>query len=160
METIEDMVLALNNLLETEQFDSGLLGDLITSLNEQFNAGLNSKWQEESDDSFNSKIIFFDFEYYSETKLTWAQLNKVKAIKAVNFELAANMRELEKECLKFIALKNQCDFQGSTFVLLHHFIIYAYFGTARNDQQIRAFLNQEKGFKDLNISYLLQCLKQ
>lgn len=160
MKTIEDIVLDLSNLLETEHFDSGLLDGLITNWNEQLNNGLNCKWEENSDTSCHSKIIFFDFEYYSEEKLTWAQQEKAKAIDAVNFELAANMRELEKECLKYIALKNQCGFYGSAFVLLHNFIIYAYFGTAKNDQRIRKSLNQENGFKDLNISYLLQCLKQ
>jgi hypothetical protein len=161
METIEDIVLSLNDLLEAEQFDPELLDDLITSLNELCNSQimLNYELLESLDTSFNSKIIFFDFEFYNEKRLFRARYKKRRAIKAQNFELAANAMDLEKECLKYISFKKQCGFEKSIFVIVRNFLIYAYFGNDKNDQLIKEFLNQEKGFKNLKIDYLLYCLK-
>lgn len=162
METIEDIVLSLNDLLEAEPFDSELLDDLISSLNELCNSRimLNYELLESLDTSLNSRIIFFDFEYYNEKKLFRARYKKRRAIKAQNFELAANTMDLEKECLKYIAFKKQCGLEKSMFVIVHDFLIYAYFRTAKNDRQIKDFLLLEKEFQNLKISYLLHCLRQ
>jgi len=162
METIEDIVLSLNDLLEAKQFDPELLDDLITSLNELCNSQimLNYELLESLDTSFNSKIIFFDFKYYNEKRLFRARYKKRRAKKVRNFELTANMMSLEKECLKYIGFKKQYRFEKSMFVMVKNFLIYAYFGNAKNDQQLKDTLLLEKGFLNLKISYLLYCLRQ
>ncbi|GEM_PF-1581964 len=161
MDTLEDVVTAMNDSLNADQFDSELFGNLITTLNELCNSMilLNYELLESLNSSFHSRIIFFDFEFYNEERLLRVQSNKTKAIKSANFELAANMRNLEKDCLKYIDFKKQCGFEKSIFVILHNFLIYAYFGTAKNDWLIKEYLNQDKGFGNLNIGYLLYCLK-
>ena len=162
MEKIEDIVLSLNDQLEAEQFDPELLEYSINTLNELYNSKimLNYEFLESLNSSFHSKIIFFDFEYYNEKRLFRARYKKKRELKVQNFELAANARDLEKECLKYIALKKQCGFEKSMFVIVHDFLIYAYFGTANNDPQIKDTLLLEKGFQNLKISSLLHCLRK
>ena len=161
MDTLEDVVVALNESLDADQFDSELFGNLITTLNELCNSStmLNYELPESLNRSFHSRILFFDFEFYNEERLIRAQFNKGEAIKSANFELAANMRKLEKDCLKYIEFKKQCSFEKSIFVVLQGFLIYAYFGTAKNDRVIKEYLNLKKGFGNLKIDYLLKCLK-
>ena len=161
METLDDVIVALNDSLNADQFDSELFGNLMTTLNELSNSriGLNNESPENLNHSFHSRILFFDFEFYNEERLLRMQSNKIKAIESANFELAANMRQLEKDCQKYIFFKKQCGFEKSIFVVLQGFLIYAYFGTAKNDQLIKEYLDLKKGFGNLKIGYLLKCLK-
>lgn len=144
MDTIEDIVLKFNDLLETDPFDPEIFGSLMTKLNELCKSG----------------IILLDFEFHSEEKLECARFWKIRKTKLENYELAYNMRELEKECLKYLEFKKQYRLEKSTFVLIHDFIIYACFGTAKNDWLIRGLLSEANGIENSNIGYLIQRLNE
>ena len=126
METIEDILLALNDLLEADPFDPEIFGSLMTKLNELCNTG----------------IILLDFESHDEKKLEYARFWKIRKTKLQEYEFAYNMRELEKECLKYLEFKKQYGLEKSTFALIQDLIIYACFGNAKNDWLIRDFLIQ------------------
>ena len=161
METIESIVLSLSDLLEADRFDSELIESLVTSLNELCNSRImrNYEFLESLNSSFHPRIILLDFEAHNEKKLGNARFWKIRKTKLFEYEAACNMRDLEKECMKYLEFKKQYGFEKSAFVLLQDFIIYAYFGTAKNDLLIREFLDQKMGIKNLKIGYLVTCLK-
>lgn len=92
-----------------------------------------------------------DFETYTEEKQEQARLLKLKKVTEQNFELAANMRDVEKECITYLRFKKHYGLEKSTFVIIDEFLIYAYFGKARNDQVVREYLMSQEGFKSMKI---------
>jgi len=161
METYEDIVLLLNELLNAEVLDNELLERSVN----QFNKLCKSKSVSDDNllDSLNQiyqpGIVWMDFELYTEEKKEKAQLKKLEKVKQQDFEYAANMRDVEKDCQTYLKFKKHHGFKKSTFVIIEGFLIYAYFGTAKNDHLIKGFLTRKYGYKNLKIEYLAQGLK-
>lgn len=99
-----------------------------------------------------------DFEMYNEEKMEQARLLKLIKIIQQDFEYAANMRDVEKDCQTYLKFKKHHGFKKSTFVIIEGFLIYANFGTAINDQLITEFLSQQNEYKNLEVRYLIRCL--
>ena len=94
-----------------------------------------------------------DFELYTEQKQEKIRLLKLKKVIEQKFELAANVRDEEKECITYLRFKKHYGLEKSTFVFIDGFIIYAYFGNATNDQSVWEFLDQGKWLKTIRIGF-------
>jgi hypothetical protein len=123
METLEEIVLKLNEMLNITPFSTVQFEKLFDNLRMKY----------------HPKIGFLDFEYFNETTLKKAQKEKIKAVKTQNFEYAATRRVLEKECLKYIELRTRFEITKSIFLCEDNHFVYSYFGTARNDKRIKKF---------------------
>lgn len=156
MTTVESIVLQMNEFLEADSFNLNAFQELLITLTEL----LNVEYPEQTELSLQSRIIFIDFEYYNEGKCKHYTEEKLRYIKEQNFEAAANIRKTERKYLKFIDFRNQCEFKKSTFLQVHQYLIYGYFGSAKNDQQIKNILQVERGFQNLEIDKLLKYLKK
>lgn len=156
MTPVESIVLQMNEFLEADSFNLNAFQELLVTLTEL----LYVEYPEQTELSLHSRIIFFDFEYYSEETCKNYTEEKLKCVKEQNFEGAANIREIERKYLKFIDFRNQCEFKKSTFLQVHQYLIYGYFGSAKNDQQIKNILQVERGFRNLEIDKLLKYLKK
>lgn len=154
METMEDVVGILNHLLSAEVFDDQLLERSInrfTELCEQKPAGSVAS-PESMNNTIHPGIVLMDFEMHSEKKKEEIRLLKVEQIQQQNFEYAANMRDEEKECITYLKFKKHYGLEKSAFVIIEGFLIYAYFGTANNDQLIRGILEKGDRLKSMKIN--------
>ena len=126
MENPEEIVLKLNELLESDQFDRNEFDFLIKLLKEYV----------------NKDVKFLDFEYYNEDRLESARSNKMAKVKLQDFEAAAKFREMERECMKSIEIKTQYNIEKSTFYYDKGYVFYFCLGTAKNDKSVRDYLNE------------------
>ena len=156
------MPIPINVLLNTEKLDNELLERSVNQFIElcESKTVRNDDLPVSLDNIYQPGIVLMDFELYTEEKKEEARLEKVVNVRGGNFEYAANRRDVEKNCLTYLKFKKHYGFEKSAFVLIQGFLIYAYFGTAKNDLSIKGFLSQEKGFRNLKIGYLIQCLNQ
>ena len=161
METYEDIVLLLNELLNAEVLDNELLERSVDQFIELCKSKTfrNDKLTDSLDQIYQPGIVWMDFELYTEEKKEKARLEKVANVRKGNFEYAANMRDVEKDCRTYLQFKKHHGFKKSAFVLIQGFLIYTYFGTAKNDHLIKGFLTRKYGYKNLKIEYLAQGLK-
>jgi hypothetical protein len=126
MENPEEIVLKLNELLESDQFDRNEFDFLIKLLKEQVKTG----------------VKFLDFEYYNEDRLKSARSNKMAKVKLQDFEMAAKFREMEKECMNYIEIKTEYNIEKSSFYYGNDYLFYFCLGTAKNDKSVRDYLNE------------------
>jgi hypothetical protein len=125
MENPEEIVLKLNELLESE-FDRNEFDILIKLLKEQFKID----------------IKFLDFEYYNEYRLEYARSNKMAKVKLQDFVATVKFREMEKECMNFIELKAEFNIEKSSFYYDKGYLFYFCLGTAKNDKIVNDYLNE------------------
>jgi hypothetical protein len=125
METTENLVLKLNELLEGDRIHRKKIGYLL---------GEFRKLE-------NPKIVLIDFEYYSVERLCILKKRKIECINYQNFEEAARYRTLEKECQEYIELKEEYRISKSMFYFETEYLFYFYFGTAKIDKKVREYLN-------------------
>ena len=145
MESVDDVILGLNQFLNAEVLDYDLLEHSVNQYVAlcELKAVRNDELQISIDSKSQSGIVLMDFELYTKEKKEQVRLLKLENVKKQNFEYAYNMRELEKECITFLEFKKHHSLEKSIFVIIQGFLIYAYFGNAINDQLIREIL--EKG---------------
>lgn len=124
MEKPEVILQELNKLVEYYQFDYTEFDFLINLLKEKR----------------KTDVKFLDFEYYSEERMESARSNKNAKVKLKDFEAAAEFREIEWECLKFIKLKSEYHIEKSQFYYDKDYLFYFCLGTAKNDEIIRVYL--------------------
>lgn len=127
METCENIIRNLNELLEADNINMQQFDDLLKSLKELY----------------NPRIKLIDFEFYNEESKERFSKEKLICVKLHNFDKAAYNRGLELECLKYINLKTEFEIKKSMFYYEQNYLLYFYLGTAKNDKSIRSFL---KGF--------------
>ena len=153
METVDDVISMLNQMLDVEVLDDVLLERSVNQFTErcESKAVRNDDLPIITDSNSQSGIVLMDFELYSEEKKEQSRLLKLENVKLQNFEYAYNMRELEKECITYLEFKKHHGLEKSAFVLLQGFLIYAYFGNAINDQLIRGLLEKGKRLKSMKI---------
>lgn len=111
-------------------------------MNELLHAGFPDNRQigkmfEELRGRFKPVIRFIDFEYYNEKTLLWAQERKVDALKAENYEVAGECRDIEKKCLEYVEMIKRFGIRESAFHFEDNEILYLYFGNARNDKAFK-----------------------
>jgi len=126
MENPEEIVLKLNELLESDQFDRNEFDFLIKLLKEYV----------------KTDVKFLDFEYYNEDRLKSARSNKMVKVKLQDFEAAAKFREMEKECMNYIEIKAEYNIEKSSFYYGNDYLFYFCLGTAKNDKNVRDYLNE------------------
>lgn len=135
MDTSENIVLKLNDMLEAEQFNllqyDGLTDTMIKR--------------------FKFKIRLIDFEFYNEERRNNLRTEKIKSVMAQNFEYAAKMRDLELECLKYIQLKTLFGVEKSMFMIENKYLLYFCLGTSTNDTLIKERIMQDDGYVKLKI---------
>lgn len=125
METIEDLVLELNRTLKEDGYIKKKAAELI----------------ELAKNKFNVKIKMLDFAYYNELTQMCAKDEKLKSVKAQNFEYAALQRELEKKCEQFIELRKQLKVKKTSFFYYEEeFLFFFYNGKTDNDRIIKELL--------------------
>ena len=105
----------------------------------------------DTDSKSQSGIVLMDFELYTKEKKEQLRLLKLEKVKQQNFEYAANLRDMENECITYLKFKKQYRLEKSAFILLQGLLIYAYFGNAINDQLIRGLLDKGKRLISMKI---------
>jgi hypothetical protein len=122
----EEIVLKLNEMLEADQFD---LDEFKLALRQVIAL-------------YKTDIKILDFEYFNEERLSLLQREKIERIKSQDFENAAKIRELEKECESYISIRTDYGIKKSEFYYDPGNLFYFYFGTAKNDNIARELLGE------------------
>jgi hypothetical protein len=126
MESAENLVLELNKLLIADQFNRREFDRLVLVIKKQF----------------NPDIKFLDFEYFNEQRGESARREKIRNIKLQKFDIAAEWRNLELECINYIDIKTEYKIDKSIFYYDQNYLFYFYFGTARNDKTAREYIKE------------------
>jgi hypothetical protein len=124
METTENLILKLNELLDGERFYPKRFKKLLNEFKELE----------------NPKIVLIDFEFYNCDKLRFFNSKKMECIEIQDFESAARYRTLEKECQEYLDIIEDYGINKSMFFFEKEYLIYFYFGTAKSDIFVRAFI--------------------
>ena len=112
METSENIILKLNEFLESDEFHLS-----------EFNYLLNELLELE-----NLRIVLIDFEYYNEDRLKLLQESKIECVRVQEFEEAANYRKLEAECQEYIDIREEYCINKSMFYIEKEYLLYFYIG--------------------------------
>jgi hypothetical protein len=126
MESAENIALKMNEMLEADSFSRKDFDILLNRLKEVHSI----------------KVIILDFKYYSEKLLRKIKKEKIKFIKVQDFEKAAKLRDIEKECLGYISIRKEYKIEKSAFYLDQEYLFYLCLGTARNDQKVEAYFRR------------------
>ena len=86
---------------------------------------------------YSLQLMLVDFKQYNEKLLAKASTEKSQAVETLNFEWAANQRELERECQKYIALRDRLQLARSKFIISKQLLAYYYFGLTKNDEVLK-----------------------
>lgn len=86
---------------------------------------------------FHLQLKLVDFKRYNEELLAKARSEKSQAVEALSFEWAANQRELELECQKYIALRDRLQLTSSIFSINKQQLVFFYFGLTKNDEVLK-----------------------
>ncbi len=124
METTENLILKLNELLDGERFFRKRFVKLLNEFKELE----------------NPKIKIIDFEPYSWEKLGFLNAKKMEFITIQDFESAARYRTQEKECQAYLDIAEGHGINKSMFFFEKEYLFYFYFGTAKLDKKIREFI--------------------
>lgn len=126
METTENLILKLNELLEDKRFSQRRFEKLLKEFKELE----------------NPKIKLIDFEYYNWERWKFLFNKKMEFIGIQDFESAAKYRTLERECQEFLDIKVDYGIKRSLFFFEKEYLFYFYFGTAKNDKIVKKHLKE------------------
>ena len=121
----------LKSMSETLDSLNGFLAEPINDLMEPLNLMHILKKE------FHLQLKLVDFKRYNEELLAKTRTEKSQAVEALNFEGAANLRELERECHKYIALRDRLQLIGSIFSINKQQLVFFYFGLTKNDALLK-----------------------
>ena len=121
----------VKSMSETLDSLNGFLSEPINDLMEPLNLMHTLKKE------FHLQLVLVDFMQYNEELLTKARTEKSQTVEALNFEWAANQRELERECQKYIALRDRLQLSSSIFSINKQQLVYFYFGQTKNDALLK-----------------------
>lgn len=155
MKTIEESVDMLDKLLTVEVWDNELLEQSLNQFSElcELKTEVTDGFPDSANKTLYPGIVLMDFKAHSEEKKEEARVMKLENIKLQNFELAANLRDVEKDCATYLEFSKHYGLEKSAFVIIDGFLIYAYFGDAMNDVPVREFLEQKNYLKNMKVSY-------
>lgn len=91
---------------------------------------------------FHLKLRLYDFEAYTEKKMHQLQRLKRNAIVTRRYELAADLRIIERACAEHLDLKSRYNIEKSMFILEKDHLLFFHVGTAINDQQAKSGFDQ------------------
>lgn len=114
----------LNKILWDEGFDINLLNDVLRKIKKDFHVSF--------------EII--DLKIYNLDCLGKAIADKKTAIENKKFELAAQNRDLEKKCMKYLEIRNRLNIYTSEFQIDSDRILFFHTGTSPNDEIIKTEL--------------------
>lgn len=126
METSENLVLKLNEILERNRFYSKKFYSLLSEF----------RMLE------NPKIVLIDFEYFNEARLHLLEKKKMNCIRKQDFAKAAEYRNFENECRNYIDIREEYGITKSLFFYEKEYLFFFYFGLAKNDRKIRKYLKE------------------
>jgi len=86
---------------------------------------------------YSLQLLLVDFKQYNEEFLAKTRTEKSQAVEALNFEWAANQRELERDCQKYITLRDRLQLASSTFSINKQQLVFFYFGLTKNDEVLK-----------------------
>ena len=124
----QQLISELNNLLTYKTFNEGLLNEL---LNQSAEAGL--------------LVKLIDLTFYNEEKLLYATKEKVLCAKTQYYDRAVLMREIERDCIKYIELREKHDVEKSTFCIDGNLLLFFYYGAGVHDEKVKLLLNNLSG---------------
>lgn len=116
----------LNKILWAEDFDINLMNDVLRKIKKEFQVSF--------------EII--DLKIYNLDCLGKAIADKKIAIESKKFELAAQNRDLEKKCMKYLEIKDRLNIYASEFQIDSDRILYLHTGTSQNDELIKSGLKK------------------
>ena len=117
MQTLECYVTKLNILLDESELSQKKYECLI----------------EEIIEKFNPKFSLLDFKFYNEELKQRSSKEKRKAIYKGDYELAAEKRNIERECQEHINLKMEFSVEKSMFYSSNNYLYYFNLGITEND---------------------------
>jgi hypothetical protein len=124
METIENLILKLNEILEGGRFYRKRFDKLLNEFKEME----------------NPEIVLIDFEYFNEERLSMFRESKIKCIARQDFETAAKCRKMENRCHEYIAIKEEYSISRTMVFYEKEYLFYFYFGTTKLEKKIREFI--------------------
>jgi hypothetical protein len=124
METAEDIVAKLNKMLESKKFDHEKFDLMFRHLNILFNPEVN----------------VLDFSFYNEARLKVLWKEKIRLIRNQEFEKAAIVREMEKECQTYIDVRIEDKIEKSAFVYDDGVLFYLCTGHIKQDKEVLLYL--------------------
>ncbi len=130
MSTLESYVTKLNILLDENKLSQ-----------KQFEC-----LTEEIIEKFNPKFSLLDFKFYNEELKQKSNKEKRKAIEKGDYELAAEKRNIERECQEHISLKMDLVIEKSKFYTSNNYLYYFNLGITENDNLVNeCFAKFSKG---------------
>lgn len=126
------------------------LSDKIMVLNEvlnlpDFNVSYVKEYMGKLIENHSLKSILVDFDKHDEVQMETLRKKKKKCIREQDFLKAAELRDLERECRKYIEIRVENAVTRSHFFVEGKYLMYIYLGTAKNDEMMSAiFLNTIK----------------
>jgi hypothetical protein len=130
MQTLENYVTKLNLLLDENELNQ-----------KQFEC-----LTEEIIEKFNPKFSLLDFKFYNEELKQRSSKEKRKAIYKGDYELAAEKRNIERECQQHINLKMDFDVKKSMFYASNNYLYCFNLGITENDRLVNeCFARLSKG---------------
>lgn len=121
----------LKSMSETLDSLNGFISEPISDLMEPLNLMHVLKKE------YSLQLVLVDFKQYNEELLAKTRTEKSQAVEALNFEWAANQRELERDCQKYIALRDRLQLASSTFSINKQQLVFFYFGLTKNDEVLK-----------------------
>lgn len=122
----QQLISELNKLLTSKTFNRQLLKEL---LNHSAESGL--------------EVKLIDLTFYNEEKLLYATREKVLCAKTQYYDRAVLMRDIERDCIKYIELREKHDVEKSTFCIDGNLLLFFYYGAGVHDDKVREVV---KGF--------------
>ncbi len=87
---------------------------------------------------FQLQLELVDFKRYNEEFLAKTRTEKSQEVEALNFERAANLRELEQACQEYIDIRDRMGLTSSEFMISQKWhLVYFYFGQTKNDALLK-----------------------
>ncbi len=127
MESAEEIVAKLNYMLDTEEFN-----------NEQFKMLFKQLMQ-----LCNPELNILDFSFYNKDRLKVLYKEKIRLIKNQEFEKAAIVREMEKECQSYIDTRIEDKIVKSAIVYDDGSLFYLCTGRAKQDKKVLLYLTEQ-----------------
>jgi hypothetical protein len=119
-----DIIAKLNYMLEAEEFD----GESFDYMFKHFK------------ELFNPEVYILDFSFFNEDRLKVLWKEKISLIRNQEFEKAAIVREMEKECQTYIDTRIEDKIEKSAFVYDDGVLFYLCIGSNKQDKYILLYL--------------------
>ena len=128
MNTIKQISKVLNGLLEADKPEKRIFDKMIRTALTQHKLTLQ----------------LINLRFYDERRLKSLGRQKLRLIMIQDFENAATVRDLEKECSAYIEMRKEYKIVKSRFELDDEFVFYIHLGTSPNDYKVKRWFNSSE----------------